>query len=96
MHKVFTLHAPVQRIVVFEKSGHLFCLAEFETTEHAAKCVAALNGQNIYSGCCLMTVQFSTQKESLAVKYNSEMQHDYLVAPPPPPQVFVLKKFFVC
>ncbi len=43
MHKVFTLHAPVLRLVVFEKASHLFCLAEFETIEHATKCVNAMH-----------------------------------------------------
>jgi hypothetical protein len=32
-----------------------------------------------------MSVNFSTQKDNLAIKYNSEMQVDYTVAPPPPP-----------
>ena len=39
-------------------------------------CLKSLNGQNIYTGCCTLQIDFS-KLQSLNVKYNNDKSRDY-------------------
>ena len=51
-------NAEVQRIVIFHKNG-LQALVEFKTIEDASRIQQALNGCDIYPGCCTLKIEFS-------------------------------------
>lgn len=56
--KISEQHAEVQRIVIFHKNG-LQALVEFLTIEDAQKVQEALNGCDIFAGCCTLKIDFS-------------------------------------
>ena len=51
-------NAEVQRIVIFHKNG-LQALVEFKTIEDASRIQQALNGCDIYPGCCSLKIEYS-------------------------------------
>ena len=48
----------VQRIVIFHKNG-LQALVEFKTIDDASRIQQALNGCDIYPGCCTLKIEYS-------------------------------------
>ena len=56
--KICLQHAEVQRIVIFHKNG-LQALVEFVTIEDAQRVQQALNGCDIFAGCCTLKIDFS-------------------------------------
>ena len=55
--KICLQHAEVQRIVIFHKNG-LQALVEFVTIEDAQRVQQALNGCDIFAGCCTLKIDF--------------------------------------
>ncbi|KAH7824016.1 uncharacterized protein MONOS_16806 [Monocercomonoides exilis] len=66
----------VLRIVIFHTNGIQF-LAEFGTPEEARAAKEALDGREIYSNCCLLKMVYSTEAQSLNVKYNGSTTWDF-------------------
>lgn len=64
------------RIVIFHASGIQF-LVEFSTPEEAKKAKDALDGREIYAGCCLLKVVYSKESQCLNVKNNNERSWDF-------------------
>lgn len=60
----------VLRIVIFEKND-LKALVEFNDIESAIRAKEALDGENIYSGCCLLMIEFARQDKLVVVENNS-------------------------
>eukprot|EP00736_Rhodelphis_marinus_P012874 Rmarinus@m.10728 len=75
MYQVTSTYGKVLRIVVMKKTG-VQALVEFETAQQAAAAKAALEGHNIYEGCCTMMITYSTLRE-LTVRTNSSRTRDY-------------------
>ncbi|KAK2950224.1 putative Heterogeneous nuclear ribonucleoprotein L [Blattamonas nauphoetae] len=66
----------VQRVVIFHTNGIQF-LAEFGTAEEAEKAKDALDGREIYANCCLLKMVYSTETQSLNVRYNNDKTRDF-------------------
>lgn len=64
------------RIVIFHATGIQF-LVEFNTPEDAKKAKDALDGREIYAGCCLLKVVYSKEQDCLKVRENNERTWDF-------------------
>ena len=60
--KISQQHSEVQRIVIFHKNG-LQALVEFLTIDDAQIVQQALNGCDIFAGCCTLKIDFSKVSE---------------------------------
>ena len=60
----------VLKIATFTKMGKTQALVEFERSEDAAGALERLHGENIYSGCNKLSIQWSNLSE-MSVKVNS-------------------------
>eukprot|EP00899_Mesostigma_viride_P018153 jgi/Mesvir1/26339/Mv22515-RA.3 len=76
LHQVFSPYGPVDKVVIFSKSAGMQALVEFRATANAQAAMAALQGRNIYDGCCQMEMQFSNL-ETLNVTQNNDRTKDY-------------------
>ncbi|XP_077283489.1 heterogeneous nuclear ribonucleoprotein L-like isoform X2 [Arctopsyche grandis] len=75
IHTISTPHGQVQRIVVFKKNG-VQAMVEFDSLESATRAKEALNGADIYSGCCTLKIEFA-KPERLNVFKNDKDSWDY-------------------
>ncbi|XP_064621995.1 heterogeneous nuclear ribonucleoprotein L-like isoform X3 [Lineus longissimus] len=75
MHTICQPHGDVQRIVIFKKNG-VQAMVEFDSVECAKRAKAALNGADIYSGCCRLKIEFANPKR-LNVHRNDSESWDY-------------------
>ncbi|XP_077248685.1 polypyrimidine tract-binding protein homolog 3-like isoform X2 [Tasmannia lanceolata] len=76
LHQVFSPHGFVEKIVTFQKSAGSQALIQFQTCQSAIQARNALQGRNIYDGCCQLDIQFSNLSE-LQVHYNNERSRDF-------------------
>jgi len=58
IHTITQPYGNVLRIVIFKKNG-VQCMVEFETVEMATIAKEALQGADIYSGCCTLRVEYA-------------------------------------
>ncbi|XP_063051330.1 heterogeneous nuclear ribonucleoprotein L-like [Engraulis encrasicolus] len=65
----------VQRIVIFKRNG-IQAMVEFETVQNAQKAKAALNGADIYAGCCTLKIEYA-RPSRLNVIRNDNDSWDY-------------------
>ncbi|XP_041640312.1 heterogeneous nuclear ribonucleoprotein L-like isoform X2 [Cheilinus undulatus] len=65
----------VQRIVIFKRNG-IQAMVEFESVEDAQKAKLALNGADIYAGCCTLKMEYA-RPERLNVIRNDNNSWDY-------------------
>ena len=70
------LTGTVQKIALFEKKGGFQALIQMASVDDANKCKAALDGHQVYEGCCRLRVSYS-QHTNLNVKRNSDTTWDY-------------------
>ncbi|XP_043196444.1 heterogeneous nuclear ribonucleoprotein L-like [Amphibalanus amphitrite] len=80
LHTICSPHARVIRIVIFQKNG-VQAMIEFESVEAACAVREALNGADIYSGCCTLKIEFA-KPERLNVSRNDQRSWDYTVPGP--------------
>jgi len=85
LHQVFSKFGLVQKIVTFQKKAGFQSLIQFSTVEEASNAKRALDGQNIYSGCCTLRIQFSSTLSDLNVKVNNDRTRDFVNALPSAP-----------
>lgn len=76
LHQVFSKFGVILKIIVFQKPAGLQALIQFRDSKDAATAKIALDGQNIYSGCCTLKLQFSSLT-SLNVKFNNDKTRDF-------------------
>ncbi|OVA01450.1 RNA recognition motif domain [Macleaya cordata] len=76
LHQVFSPHGFVEKIVTFQKSAGFQALIQFQLRQNAVSAREALQGRNIYDGCCQLDIQFSNLSE-LQVNYNNERSRDF-------------------
>ncbi|ESO02174.1 hypothetical protein HELRODRAFT_94426 [Helobdella robusta] len=73
---IFSKYGQVLRIVTYNKNNSFQALIEYADGISAKSGLTALNGQNIYNGCCTLRIDYS-HLETLQVKYNNEKTYDY-------------------
>ncbi|KAF8404450.1 hypothetical protein HHK36_009335 [Tetracentron sinense] len=76
LHQVFSPHGFVEKIVTFQKSAGSQALIQYQSRQSAVSARSALQGRNIYDGCCHLDIQFSNLSE-LQVNYNNEHSRDF-------------------
>lgn len=76
LNHVFSKYGTVLKIVIFNKSAGFQALIQFLDTASAVEAKNELDGQNIYSGCCTLRIQFSSL-QNLNVKFNNEKSRDF-------------------
>ncbi|PWA71734.1 hypothetical protein CTI12_AA277830 [Artemisia annua] len=76
LHQVFSPHGYVEKVVTFQKSAGFQALIQFQSRQNAIAARNALQGRNIYDGCCQLDIQFSNLEE-LQVNYNNERSRDF-------------------
>ncbi|XP_010260994.1 PREDICTED: polypyrimidine tract-binding protein homolog 3-like isoform X2 [Nelumbo nucifera] len=76
LHQVFSPHGFVEKIVTFQKSAGFQALIQYQSRQSAVSARTALQGRNIYDGCCQLDIQFSNLSE-LQVNYNNERSRDF-------------------
>jgi hypothetical protein len=75
LHQVFSKYGAIHKIVIFSKKGFQ-ALIQMGDKNQAQAAKQALDGQNIYSGCCTLRIQYSNLP-SLNVKYNNDKSRDF-------------------
>lgn len=76
LHQVFSKCGVVLKIITFHKNACFQTLIEYNSAEEAKVAKLLLDGQNIYSGCCTLKVQYSSLKE-LHIKFNNDRTRDF-------------------
>ncbi|KAL3991037.1 Fibronectin-binding protein A N-terminus (FbpA) family protein [Acanthocheilonema viteae] len=79
IHEICESHGFVKRIAMIRRTM-LQALVEFESVEIAKKAKHAMNGADIYTGCCTLKVEFA-KPEHVKVTRNDMDQWDYTKAP---------------
>uniref|UniRef100_A0A8C5PT17 Heteroous nuclear ribonucleoprotein L like n=1 Tax=Leptobrachium leishanense TaxID=445787 RepID=A0A8C5PT17_9ANUR len=75
LHSVCNPVGKVERIVIFKRNG-IQAMVEFETVLSAQKAKAALNGADIYAGCCTLKIEYA-RPTRLNVIRNDNDSWDY-------------------
>uniref|UniRef100_A0A3Q3FJT6 Heteroous nuclear ribonucleoprotein L like n=1 Tax=Labrus bergylta TaxID=56723 RepID=A0A3Q3FJT6_9LABR len=76
----------VLRIVIFKRNG-IQAMVEFESIQCAQKAKAALNGADIYAGCCTLKIEYARPTRLNVIKNDNESwdyTKPYLVRRGPP------------
>uniref|UniRef100_A0A671WVQ6 Heteroous nuclear ribonucleoprotein L like n=1 Tax=Sparus aurata TaxID=8175 RepID=A0A671WVQ6_SPAAU len=76
----------VLRIVIFKRNG-IQAMVEFESVQCAQKAKAALNGADIYAGCCTLKIEYARPTRLNVIKNDNESwdyTKPYLVRRGPP------------
>ncbi|KAF5444549.1 hypothetical protein F2P56_033673 [Juglans regia] len=76
LHQVFSPHGFVEKVVTFQKSAGFQALIQYQSRQSAVVARTALQGRNIYDGCCQLDIQFSNLDE-LQVNFNNERSRDF-------------------
>ncbi|XWS15286.1 hypothetical protein CRYUN_Cryun35bG0082600 [Craigia yunnanensis] len=76
LHRVFSPHGFVEKIVTFQKSAGFQALIQYQLRQSAVSARTSLQGRNIYDGCCQLDIQFSNLDE-LQVHYNNDRSRDF-------------------
>ncbi|XP_064879192.1 heterogeneous nuclear ribonucleoprotein L-like isoform X1 [Oncorhynchus nerka] len=61
----------VMRIVIFKRNG-IQAMVEFESVECAQKAKAALNGADIYAGCCTLKIEYARPTRLNVIRNDNE------------------------
>lgn len=77
IHQICSPHGEVLRIAMIKRTM-VQALVEFESVEAAKKTKHAINGADIYSGCCTLKVEFA-KPDHVKVTRNDQEQWDYTV-----------------
>jgi len=75
IHTITQPYGNVLRIVIFKKNG-VQCMVEYETVDSATVARDALQGADIYSGCCTLRVEYA-KPAKLNVYRNDNESWDY-------------------
>lgn len=76
LHQIFSKFGTVLKIITFTKNNQFQALLQYSDAMNAHHAKLALDGQNIYNGCCTLRVEFS-KLTSLNVKYNNDKSRDF-------------------
>jgi len=76
IYQIFSKYGPVLKIITFTKNDKFQALIQMKDGNAAQSAKNTLHGQNIYSGCCTLHIDYS-KLNTLNVKYNNEKSRDY-------------------
>lgn len=76
LHQIFTRIGKVLKIVTFTKNNTFQALIQYPDVVTAQAAKMTLDGQNIYTACCTLRVEYS-KLTSLNVRYNNDKSRDY-------------------
>ncbi|XP_075865045.1 polypyrimidine tract-binding protein 3 isoform X3 [Microcebus murinus] len=76
LHQIFSKFGTVLKIITFTKNNQFQALLQYADPVNAQYAKMALDGQNIYNGCCTLRIDFS-KLTSLNVKYNNDKSRDF-------------------
>ncbi|VDM41369.1 unnamed protein product [Toxocara canis] len=77
IHQICVPYGVVNRIAILR---HMQALVEFDAEESAKKAKRAINGADIYYGCCTLKVEFAKPGQ-VKVSTNNHLQWDYTISP---------------
>ncbi|XP_024534018.1 polypyrimidine tract-binding protein homolog 3 [Selaginella moellendorffii] len=75
LHQVFSPHGNIEKIVIFHKAA-VQAFIVFDSDEAAAAAKSALQGRQIFDGCCKLDIKFSIN-QNVRVIANNELTRDY-------------------
>uniref|UniRef100_A0A914VKZ1 RRM domain-containing protein n=1 Tax=Plectus sambesii TaxID=2011161 RepID=A0A914VKZ1_9BILA len=76
LHSIFARFGKVLRIITFNKNNTFQALIQLSEAGAAQLAKQALDGQNVYNGCCTLRIDYS-KLATLNVKYNNDKSRDY-------------------
>jgi hnRNP-L/PTB/hephaestus splicing factor len=76
LYLIFSKFGTVLRIVTFFKNGQFHALLQYPDAESAASALAALNGQNVWNGCCMLRIDYS-KRCKLEVREENDRARDF-------------------
>lgn len=76
LHALFSRFGKVLRIITFNKNNTFQVLVQMSEANAAQLARQNLDGQNVYSGCCTLRIDYS-KLSTLNVKYNNDKSRDY-------------------
>lgn len=76
IYQIFNRYGPVLKIITFTKNDKFQALIQMKDAASAQAAKNTLHGQNIYSSCCTLHIDYS-KLNTLNVKYNNEKSRDY-------------------
>eukprot|EP00456_Euglypha_rotunda_P042777 TRINITY_DN333_c0_g1_i13.p1 TRINITY_DN333_c0_g1~~TRINITY_DN333_c0_g1_i13.p1 ORF type:complete len:472 (-),score=49.18 TRINITY_DN333_c0_g1_i13:24-1439(-) len=80
LHQVFCPYGEVDKIVTFVKNNVFKTLIQYRYAEYAINAKLALDGKQMYQGCCVFHILFSRLTD-LKVKTNTARARDFTVPP---------------
>ncbi|VDP91467.1 unnamed protein product [Echinostoma caproni] len=93
LHKIFYRYGKILRIITYLKNNQYHGLIEFENHIHAFVAMLHLNGQNIYTGCCSLRVEFSKNRGPLEVRHENDKCRDYINNPLTEEELINLRRY---
>eukprot|EP00735_Rhodelphis_limneticus_P006719 TRINITY_DN19150_c0_g1::TRINITY_DN19150_c0_g1_i1::g.2222::m.2222 TRINITY_DN19150_c0_g1::TRINITY_DN19150_c0_g1_i1::g.2222 ORF type:complete len:515 (+),score=105.39,sp/Q8WVV9/HNRLL_HUMAN/31.76/1e-67,RRM_5/PF13893.1/2.3e-05,RRM_5/PF13893.1/7.9e-09,RRM_5/PF13893.1/4.2e-13,RRM_5/PF13893.1/0.2,RRM_6/PF14259.1/4.8e-08,RRM_6/PF14259.1/0.006,RRM_6/PF14259.1/4.1e-11,RRM_6/PF14259.1/0.0056,RRM_1/PF00076.17/1.1e-06,RRM_1/PF00076.17/2.1e-06,RRM_1/PF00076.17/1.3e-08,RRM_1/PF00076.17/0.015,Limkain-b1/PF11608. len=75
LQQALSPYGTVLRVIVFNKNG-VQALVEFDNYMSAQRAKVAVDGKDIYQGCCTIVAHFS-KTEKLTVKFNNDRSRDF-------------------
>ncbi|XP_028404490.1 polypyrimidine tract-binding protein 1-like isoform X2 [Dendronephthya gigantea] len=76
LNLIFSKYGAVIKIVICTKTNQFQVFVQYADNVPAKAARSALDGQNIYNGCCTMKIGFS-KYNNLNVKYNNDKTRDF-------------------
>ncbi|CAF0875666.1 unnamed protein product [Brachionus calyciflorus] len=76
LNQIFSKFGQLLKIITFTKNDKFQALIQMRDAQSAQNARQALNGQNIYNGCCTLQIEFA-KLLNLEVKYNNEKSRDF-------------------
>uniref|UniRef100_A0A3Q0KMW9 Polypyrimidine tract binding protein, putative n=1 Tax=Schistosoma mansoni TaxID=6183 RepID=A0A3Q0KMW9_SCHMA len=81
LYKIFHRFGTILRVLIFLRNNQYRCLLEFQNHIQAFVAMLLLNGQNIYTGCCSLQVEFWKARGPLEVRRENDKCRDYTISP---------------
>ena len=76
LHTIFSKFGVVIKTITFNKNNQFQALIQMGDEVETESAKLALDGQNIYNGCCTLRIEYS-KLSCLNVKYNNDKSRDY-------------------
>ncbi|XP_062509318.1 polypyrimidine tract-binding protein 1-like isoform X2 [Corticium candelabrum] len=76
LYLIFSKFGRVMKIVTFYKNGQFHALIQYPDADTASAALVALNGQNVWNGCCMLKIDYSNLTK-LEVRQDSDRARDF-------------------
>jgi len=74
--QIFSKFGPIVKMITFNKNDKFQALVQLRDAMAANNAKMALNGQNIYTGCCTLQIDYS-KLTNLEVRFNNDKSRDF-------------------